>query len=124
MRRDDSCYCWFIYDIAMSLFYVLPHNCVAEEQLERGRQFLTSFMRGYKQENHLDARWLLEIPHFLELREIELYLAILQSQALESLGSWGQSYMKDRRFKIENGVPYAALDYEHLSLAVGAAEEP
>lgn len=116
---DDSCYCWFIYDIAMSLFYVLPHNCVAGEQLERGRQFLMSFMKAYQEENRLDARWILEIPHFLKLREIELYLAILHSQALESLGPWAQSYMKDRRFKIENDVPYAPLDYKSLATAIG-----
>ncbi len=115
---DDSCYAWFVYDIAMSLFYALSHNCVLEEDLNKGRDFLSNYMKGYLRENNLDLSWLLQIPCFLKLREIELYLAILESGDIESLGAWGSSYMKDRRLKIENGVPYANLDFASVARSI------
>ncbi len=54
---DDCCYAWFVYDIAMSLFYTLSHNSVHAADLAKGRHFLSTYMEGYLGENNLDLRW-------------------------------------------------------------------
>ena len=108
---DDCQYAWFVYDIAMALFYVLPHNCVTKEQIERAERFLDQFMAGYERENSLDPRWMRQMPYFLKLREIDLYVVIHRSFDLDDLDPWCTSFMDNRRYKIENDVPYAELDW-------------
>ncbi len=111
---DDCQYSWFIYDIAMSIFYALPVDCVSDEDVAKGVTFFTNFMKGYMEENRLDPKWLQEIPHFLRFREVDLYMAILRSGELAELGAWGQAYMKNRREKIESRKPYAPINFASL----------
>ncbi len=109
---DDCQYSWFANDIAMALFYAISHDCVSEEDLAWARRFLRELMEGYRRENTIDARWLGGIPHFLKLREIDLYAAIHRSLDLDDLDPWCASFMRDRKRKIEHDVPYVELDWE------------
>lgn len=109
---DDSQYFWFTHDIAMCLFYVVPHNCEKQEDLNNARLFLKHFMEGYRKENHLDQGWILEIPAFLRLREMDLYIAIHRSMDLNDLTPWCASFMKNRKEKILNKVPYVNIRYD------------
>ena len=108
---DDCQYAWYVYDIAMALFYAIPHHCTTPEALADALRFLANFWDGYKQENLLGPTWLLEIPRFLRLREIELYILIHRSLDLENLDPWTASFMKNRREKILQKVPYCSIDY-------------
>jgi len=112
---DDCVYSWFVYDIAMVLFYGLMAH---EDDPDYVRAFTRPFLEGYHQENILDPVWLAEIPYFLKLREIDLY-----AQILFSFGGpdqiddpWCQYYMKGRKEKIESGSPY--IDFNWNSLAI------
>lgn len=58
---DDSQYAWYVYDIAMALFYAIPHHCTTSKTLVDSQCFLTNFWDGYKQEYLLEPSWLLEI---------------------------------------------------------------
>lgn len=109
---DDCQYAWFIYDIAMALFYAISHNCQQPNELEKAERFLSAFWAGYSEEYPLDPWWLSQIPLFLRLREIDLYLAIHRSMDLEDLDDWCASYMDGRREKILNNIPYCNLNYE------------
>lgn len=109
---DDCQYAWFVYDIAMALFYVLPHNCVGEENVNRARNFLEQFMEGYHRENTIAFDWLRQIPYFLKLREMDLYVIIHRSCDLDDLDPWCASFMDNRKYKIENDVPYVELDWD------------
>ncbi|MEO7839245.1 MAG: phosphotransferase, partial [Anaerolineales bacterium] len=75
---DDCAYSWFISDIAIVLFYI---SMDAEEfgfpsVHAFTQEFMTHFLRGYRQAYALDDKWLKEIPHFLKLRELELYAVV------------------------------------------------
>ncbi len=111
---DDCQYSWFAYDIAMSIFYALPVTPLTSKDIEEGHTFCRNFMEGYRAENYLDPVWMREIPHFLRLREVDLYLAILSSGELESLGKYAVNFMQGRREKIESRTPYAALDFTSI----------
>jgi amicoumacin kinase len=101
---DDCVYGHFAYDLAMVLFYAITNRTDAEAF---GRFFWPLFWRGYRQENHLDERWLAEVPYFMKLREIDLYAVILRDLSPAEIGGhpWTVQFMHGRRQRIENGVP-------------------
>ncbi len=110
---DDCVYSWFIYDIAMPVFYM---NTGRDDAPTFTREFLRHFLQGYARENHLDPVWLKELPYFLKLREIDLY-AIIHRSFGEAYGDdpWCASYMDNRRERIMNDVPFIDLDFESFA---------
>ncbi|OGO67799.1 MAG: hypothetical protein A2Z49_00430 [Chloroflexi bacterium RBG_19FT_COMBO_56_12] len=111
---DDCVYGHFIYDIAMVLFYTSIGEPDPAEYTER---FMPVFLSGYREENRLNPAWLPELPHFMKLREIDLFAAIHFSFADGDNPDhpWAARYMKGRREKIEGNTPFITFDW--LSLA-------
>jgi Ser/Thr protein kinase RdoA (MazF antagonist) len=109
---DDCVYGWFIYDIAMVVFYA------AMGQEDAGGftvWFLNHFFKGYDKENSLDPVWMAELPMFLRLREIDLYAVIHRSFDVDNLDDpWCARFMRDRKRRIETAVPFIDLDLESL----------
>jgi len=109
---DDCIYGWFAYDIAIVLFYAVME---AEDWPAFTRSFMTHFLTGYGKENRLAAEWLAEIPHFLKLREIDLYAVIHRSFDVQNLDHpWVARYMDGRRQRIEAYTPYIDFDFRSL----------
>lgn len=109
---DDCQYSWFAEDIAMALFYAISPDCWKEEDVAFAKHFYDSFMDGYSSENTIDRKWLQEIPYFLKQREINVYLALKASvSGDDEFQGWSKAFMKDRRYKIENDVPYVELAF-------------
>lgn len=109
---DDCAYSWYINDIAIVLFYIALG---VDDQISFTRDFMTHFLRGYRSENQFDAAWLKEIASFLKLREIDLYAVIHRSFDVENIDHpWVAMYMKNRKEKIENGVPFIDFDFSTL----------
>ena len=111
---DDCQYSWYAHDIAMSLFYALPHDCSKPEDIAFGHSFLRHFLAGYRAETRIDDDWVGRIPLFLKLREFELYAAIHRSMDLNNLDPWCASFMTNRKHKLENDVSYFDLDLTQL----------
>lgn len=107
---DDLQYSWFAYDIAMALYYALPPDA-GPKDAAYARHFLDCFLEGYFRENALDSRWLAEIPRFLKMRELELYVAIHRSYDLDHLDPWCQRFMNGRRERILNHVPFVEMNF-------------
>ncbi len=112
---DDCQYAWFVYDIAMALFYAISNDCTGETELKEAETFLAAFWSGYAAEHNLASFWLEHIPLFTRLREIDLYMIIHRSMDLDQLDPWCASYMDGRREKIINNIPYCALDYASIA---------
>ena len=110
---DDCNYSWFVNDIAIVLFYIILDRALGPGSTER---FMTQFLHGYRRENQLDAAWLREIPHFLKLREIDLYAIIYRSFDVENLDDpWCARFMQNRKERIENDVPFVDFDFRSLT---------
>lgn len=131
---DDCAYSWFINDIAIVLFYI------SMDAQEFGyptvtaftQEFMTHFLKGYRTAYTLDNSWLKEIPHFLKLRELELYAVVhrdfeikgIEHWSLEGFMStpgfdardeghtWIANFMRDRKQNIEQGLPFIDFDFE------------
>jgi Ser/Thr protein kinase RdoA (MazF antagonist) len=109
---DDCNYSWFANDLAIVLFYLVVGKEDGPAFLDG---FLPQFLRGYRRENRLDPAWLKEIPHFLKLREIDLYAIIHRSFDVENLDHpWCARYMRGRKQRIEAGLPFVDFDFEPL----------
>jgi len=111
---DDCLYGWFVYDLAMAWMYVLPLDCRTPEQIEFARRSLGELLEGYAQEYNLAPHWLREMPVFLKLREIDLYIAIHRSLDLNNLDPWCARYMENRKTKIETRQPFVDLDWSKI----------
>ncbi|MCK5131304.1 MAG: phosphotransferase [Candidatus Sabulitectum sp.] len=109
---DDCNRNWFINDLAIVLFYMVTN---AENPEGLASEFLPPFLRGYASENSLDPEWLVEIPIFLRMREIDLYAVIHRSFDVTNLTGWCKQFMDGRRKKIENAEPF--LDFDFTTLA-------
>ncbi|MCW5875711.1 MAG: phosphotransferase [Anaerolineales bacterium] len=111
---DDCGYNWYINDIAMVLFYRVANE---DDPEALAREFLGHFLRGYQRACPLDPKWLQEIPHFLKIREIELYAIIHRDFDLDKIDNdWVAGFMRGRKARIENDLPYLDLDFASLSL--------
>lgn len=134
---DECAYSWFINDIAIVLFYI---SMDAEElgfPTVRAftQEFMTHFLRGYGQAYRLDDTWLKEIPHFLKLRELELYAVVHRDFEINDVEHWSlenfkrirgfdvdnsghmwiASFMRDRKTNIEQDRPFIEFDFESLA---------
>jgi amicoumacin kinase len=113
---DDCAYNWFVNDIAICLFY----TAMGEQHTPAfAEEFLTHFLRGYRQENQLARAWLAEIPHFLKVREIEMFAVIYRDFDMSSGpdaidDEWCAEYMAGRKERIEGDVPYLEVDFARL----------
>ncbi len=107
---DDCVYSWCVYDIAMPVFYM---NVGRDNARDFTHEFLPYFLQGYARENRLDSAWLKELPYFLKLREIDLYAIIHRSFGADYVNDpWCAGYMKNRRERILNDVPFVDADFE------------
>jgi Ser/Thr protein kinase RdoA (MazF antagonist) len=105
---DDCVYGHFAYDLAMVLFYVVTNR---EDAAEFAPGFWQTFMRGYAAENDLDPAWQREIPHFMKLREIDLYALIKRDYDSLEGDPWIEAYMDGRKERIVRGEPYLEMDF-------------
>ena len=114
---DDSAYKWFVSDIAIVVFYevLLKYDTLNKQDI--AALIMTNLMKGYREENHLANIWLDKMPLFLKLRELTLYLVIYRSFDINNLKDpWCVSYMKNRKEKIEKGVPFLPHDFTKYKL--------
>ncbi len=111
---DDCAYGWFAMDIAMSVFDMLVLYPGADREAFTVR-FLRSYLQGYRTENAISASWLGQLPHFLKLLEIGVYVEVRPYHDPADTESWVGRFMANRKFRIEHDIPYIDIDFAHLS---------
>ncbi len=113
---DDCCFGHFANDIAMVLFYALINQL---DVAAYGRFFWPAFWRGYCQENTLDVAWLEALPHFMKLREVDLFAYITRDIPTYEPESWVGQFMYGRYQRIADQIPTFNLDFAALVGAQG-----
>ncbi|MGV3273139.1 phosphotransferase enzyme family protein [Bacillus sp. CIS52] len=103
---DDIGYNWFVNDISILLYNMLWYPVIPyEDKAAFTGEFMTHFMKGYREENDLDPAWLEKIPDFLRLRHMLIYGLLHQAFDLDSLGDEELEMLKGFRRDIENETP-------------------
>ncbi|MES5397845.1 phosphotransferase enzyme family protein [Bacillus amyloliquefaciens] len=109
---DDSGYNWFVNDISILLYNILWYPVIPyEDKAAFTEEFMTHFMKGYKEENDLDPAWLEKIPDFLRLRHMLIYGLLHQAFDLDSLGDEELEMLKGFRRDIENKTPITEYNF-------------
>ncbi|OBZ19079.1 hypothetical protein A8L34_05965 [Bacillus sp. FJAT-27264] len=114
---DEAQYSWFVEDIAIQIYYLVyvyggdDGLVYREEQTSR---FMHHFMKGYRLEHTLDEYWLGQIPLFLRLRELIVYIGSFRNwDGDETFSSsdnqWFKDWIAESRFRIENEIPIVNL---------------
>jgi len=107
---DECEYNWFIYDIAVYLFYYLLGGDPKNMDIEYNKKLFKKFITGYKQENEIDIFWIEKLPLFFRLREFILLSSIYRSYYPE-LGNWQKDYIEAAEYRIKNDIPFVDIDY-------------
>lgn len=111
---DDCCYRWFINDIAVILYHALarfgkpPGRWDGEKAF--ATHFLTHFKRGYETEHQLDAFWWLQLPVFMKLRRVAIYVFYHQALDFAQLSEERVDVIHRTRWDIEQDFPVTQLD--------------
>jgi len=133
---DDCAYSWFINDIAIVLFYISmdAEELGFKDPASFAHEFMTHFLRGYRQAYTLSPVWLKEIPSFLKLRELELYAVVHRDFQIDGVKHWSlesfkqipgfdvnsgghmwiANFMRNRKLRIEREMPFIDYDFESL----------
>jgi len=111
---DDCAYGWFIMDIAMLVFDVL----VVYDQPDRlqfGQRFLTNVLKDYLPHMPESAVWVERLPLFLKLVEIGVFIMVYHGDdAIPEDDGWVAKFMRGRKERILNDVPYVDLDFSEI----------
>ncbi|MEW8994323.1 phosphotransferase enzyme family protein [Clostridium sp.] len=110
---DECQYSWFVEDIAIQLFYityVFLDDSIDERQAQ-SCIFMKSFMDGYLKENYTDEYWLKQIPLFLQLRELIVYIGICRSTYFSNMSQWMKNYISQSKSRIEQGISIVSENY-------------
>lgn len=102
---DDCTYHWFVHDIAVILYDCLdwlPHGEMTHEAFVRF--FWKNFYQGYCRENDLDSFWMDQLPKFLKLREMNLYVVLHKKWDLNDLQGRRQIYLDKLKHNIQNDI--------------------
>jgi amicoumacin kinase len=102
---DDSEYHWFAYDIAVVLHDTLPwlpHRGMTLDEFVRF--FWTHFYTGYVSEHSLATYWLQQLPLFLKLREMMIYLFFHKKWELNALTERQQTLLTSYKANIEHDI--------------------
>ncbi|MFH1688208.1 MAG: phosphotransferase [bacterium] len=110
---DDAGYHWFAFDITIPLFYAMRSNKIGDGSRQFAARFIGNFLEGYTRENYLQPGWLLRLPGFLKLRELQLY-CLLSAEPAERFSPWAADFMDGRRERIEQDLPVTDLDFSRL----------
>jgi Ser/Thr protein kinase RdoA (MazF antagonist) len=103
---DDSCYFWFMYDIACAWEGGIGRTSF--RPLEERRAFMDRYMgqvlTGYTRENILSDEWLARLPLFLRLVQMQELMHF--AQYLDEPDEEIQAGLRYKIHCIENDIPY------------------
>jgi Ser/Thr protein kinase RdoA (MazF antagonist) len=114
----DACeFNWFVSDIATSLYFTLWERPPEQSNAAFGSFVLENILVGYTRERSLGDDWVEQIPIFLKLQEMYIYMAINELNQvadgtnIESLPPKHRDLLSRYRYNIENDVSYIQSAY-------------
>ncbi len=111
---DESEFHWFVYDLAVYLFYYLLGGDPANMDLEANRLVWKKFGEGYCQEKELDPEMVERLPEFLRLREFILYSSLHGHFNRGRWGKWQKDFISTAEARIREDRPFADMDFNRL----------
>lgn len=98
-------YCWFTYDVAVSLYHAIFSTPKGVDEKDFGEHFLHQFMLGYDEANSACEVWLDKISLFLKLRRIVMYVDMVRYWDLGKLSPERAHFLERHRRGIQADAP-------------------
>lgn len=114
---DDAMYNWFVHDLAIPLYYTVSRGtpeAYGGDRASFARDFFLAFWEGYASEYRLSPEWLEELPVFLEMRDLTLYLVIHKKMDVTALPDSLRDWFAEIRERVLAGRPLVELDFWSL----------
>jgi Ser/Thr protein kinase RdoA (MazF antagonist) len=110
---DDAAYYWFIFDIAIPIYYSLLPLPMEDTEAQSAfiREFFPTFMAGYREHNEIDPSWFAAIPKFLLFRDLQLYIFCHKKFDFDNLTPGQERFLKRTGDNIRAGGAYDHLDF-------------
>jgi Ser/Thr protein kinase RdoA (MazF antagonist) len=108
---DDSCYHWYIYDIAVVIYSFLLKIKNEDEKKHFGREFTRNFLKGYAVENTLEEEWLGYMPEIFRFRELLIYVFLNKKWDLNNLNKNDKEFFNNLKNRIDNNIPLVNCQY-------------
>ncbi|WP_161993042.1 phosphotransferase enzyme family protein [Sediminibacillus terrae] len=105
---DDSCYLWYVSDIAIPVYYSLQFSLSEKTSREKNtfaKGFLAIFMEGYQKENELPDQWREQLKWMLMLRDVTLYSVLHKKIAPQERNQKIGQIMSEVKNRIEQKQP-------------------
>lgn len=90
----------------MLLFDVLVVYDGQEDRQAFARRFLEHLLAGYRTMKSLEPFWLEQLPTFLKLLEISIFIEMGEEWDEATSGFWSRRFMPGRKERILGDVPY------------------
>jgi amicoumacin kinase len=114
---DDSAYHWFAYDLAVSFYHAYwQSTSFSPEFTNFSSVFWRYFLKGYGEEQTIRIELIEQIPIFLKIREIYLYVLFLEKWDFTCLEGWQRETLAELEKNIESGKPYSHFDFSIINL--------
>lgn len=88
---DDSCYHYFLQELAMPIYYDLLFR--EEETQTAAREFLAAFLPAYRKFHDIESKRFDDLPLFFRLRDLDLQ-AITHLWKIPEDSRWGQRFKR------------------------------
>lgn len=91
---DDCEYHFYLYDIAVYLFYYLLGGNPKKMDFEENQLLFETFISHYQQHNHSIHLDFEKLPILFRLRQLKLAGTILDSEPIKPLGRWQRDFLE------------------------------
>ncbi len=104
---DDSCYCWFAYDLLAPIF----HFPAAEQRVmdAKAQRALRLLLRGYESVRRFNRAWLELLPLLLKWRDLLTYGFFYEQLEITALPDGMRRTFLAMRARIEADRPIAEI---------------
>lgn len=113
---DECEYSWFVYDIAVCMYYYLLGGDPSElpGKVEEAEEMLYFLLYGYLQEYTIDAYWIKNIDLFFKMREFVLLSTILEDESPDKMEGWQKSFFTGALDRQINNKPFVEADFSRI----------
>ena len=112
---DECEYSWFIYDIAVCMYYYLLGHDPLElhSKTKEAENIFFNLLSGYSKENTIDIYWFKNMDLFFKMREYVL-LSTMSEIPYDRLDSWQKSFFDEALERQLNDKPFVNTDFTRV----------
>jgi len=112
---DDMEYGYYLYDIAVYLFYLLLGGNPSNIEIIPNIEVFKNFILGYREVNQKTVLDFTKIQTLFRLRQLKLFSTIKAKFDQDKLGDWQKNYLAMTKHQLENDLAFVDIDYQALA---------